>query len=46
MTSADVIKEKLRMSGQPRIVVDYDLLGHSAKSLRSIREEFEHTASG
>jgi hypothetical protein len=41
---ADVIEENLRMSGQSRIVVDYVLLGHSARSLRLIGEEFEHTA--
>ena len=28
----------------PRIVVDYDLLGNSATSLRSIGDEFENTA--
>jgi hypothetical protein len=44
VTRADVIKEKLPKSGQSRIVVDYDLLGHSAKSLRLIGEEFEHSA--
>ena len=32
------------MSGQQRIVVDYDLLGVSASSLRSIGDEFENTA--
>jgi hypothetical protein len=32
------------MSGRQLIVVNYDLLGHSASSLRSIGEEFEHTA--
>ena len=32
------------MSDQQCIVVNYDLLGHSADSLRSIGEEFEHTA--
>jgi hypothetical protein len=32
------------MSGRPRIVVDYELLGLSATSLRSIGDEFEHAA--
>jgi hypothetical protein len=32
------------MADQPRIVVNYDLLEHSASSLRAIGEEFEHTA--
>jgi len=32
------------MNGQPLIVVDYDLLGHCAGSLRAIGEEFEHSA--
>ena len=32
------------MSGQPSIVVDYELLGLSATSLRSIGDEFEHSA--
>jgi len=32
------------MSGQPRIVVDYDLLGQCAGSLRAIGDEFEHSA--
>jgi hypothetical protein len=32
------------MGDQTRIVVDYDLLGHCAESLRCIGAEFEHTA--
>jgi hypothetical protein len=32
------------MSGQQRIVVNYDMLEQSATSLRSIGEEFEHAA--
>ncbi|MDQ1482387.1 MAG: hypothetical protein QOF35_463 [Actinomycetota bacterium] len=32
------------MSGQQRIVVDYDLLGVSVSSLRSIGDEFENAA--
>lgn len=32
------------MGDLQRIVVDYDLLSHSASSLRSIGAEFEHTA--
>jgi hypothetical protein len=32
------------MADQQRIVVGYDLLGHSADSLRRIGEEFEHSA--
>lgn len=32
------------MTSQPLIVVNYDLLGQSASSLRAIGAEFEHTA--
>ena len=32
------------MSDQPCIVVDYALLGQSARSLRAIGQEFEHAA--
>jgi hypothetical protein len=33
------------LTSQPRIVVDYDLLGLSATSLLSIGDEFEHSAT-
>jgi hypothetical protein len=39
-----MFREKLPVTSKARIVVDYDLLGLSATSLRSIGDEFEHAA--